>query len=302
MPGNYARLGSYTVGIVTITPEAAQEVLLSHMAANRTPVTEQVALLTEHIKGGTFVITGEPLIFDATEKMINGRHRLTACCRAKLPIPAMLVLGVANDVFRYIDQQARRRISQILQMIGEFHTKALSGAISTYHAFLCTGIPARTGATERLGVDAAIDILGRNGGLRESATLFRGPAKSPKWRNPASVAALHYVFSHVNPSLATDFVTAVASGTIPSADPKWGAVRALLKCLDNNLAAAKKYDFKHLSALIIKAWNNLARGLPAKSLRWDEENEPFPQVYGWRYENDAPALDANGCPLVSRTL
>jgi hypothetical protein len=76
------------------------------------------------------VLTGEPIILDENDKVLDGQHRLNACLIAKKPFRTLLVRGVRRgSAFLAMGSGEKRRAAHALAIAGELNTKVLQAAL-----------------------------------------------------------------------------------------------------------------------------------------------------------------------------
>lgn len=105
-----------TVGLELITPEKAEEYLLSNIENNRDINHHRVATYTADILSGDWSNNGETIKFDQDGKLIDGQHRLMAIKKANKPVYMWVARGVDGNAFRTVDTGLARTTKQILKM------------------------------------------------------------------------------------------------------------------------------------------------------------------------------------------
>lgn len=104
-----------------ITPEMA-EVMLERNASeewkNRPQSSQAVARIAKTMKDARWMFTGEPIIFSDTGNLLNGQHRLTAAYEAQATFPSLVVFGIDNEAFKFMDIGTRRQASHIFSIEG----------------------------------------------------------------------------------------------------------------------------------------------------------------------------------------
>ena len=87
-----------------ITPTIAQR-YLDNGDNFRKPIPSHVHILAEKMKGGRWEDTGEPIIFDADDRLIDGSNRMHAVIEAGCSIRFLAVRGVAKSANDLIDME-----------------------------------------------------------------------------------------------------------------------------------------------------------------------------------------------------
>ena len=120
-------------GVHTIMPESAEELLRRNLpGANRKASLSTIIYYAHQMKAGEWPLTGQPLIFDADGKLVDGQHRLWACLLAGVPFTTFVVTDIPTNprLFAYIDNSRSRSPANALQTAG------FNGVSSTIAAIL----------------------------------------------------------------------------------------------------------------------------------------------------------------------
>lgn len=292
MPGAYARLGDLVVGRVLITPEIASYILDKHNLKNRAPIKTQIAMLASDIAADRFLLTGETLIFDREQRLINGQNRLHAVVQSSGAIETLVVVGVDPNVFQVLDQQSRRTLGQVLQITGEVNTTTVASAITFFEDFLQSGTICHAHPEKRLTIVQRIKLVSMYPGLRECASYMKQRGKVARmFRSIGLAVAMRYVFMAADRELGAQFFDHLLNYNVPT-DGRWNATKLLLTRLVNNLSETSKLPKKYISALTTKAWNSLIADRTLKVLRFNDEDEEFPVVDGFTYTDGVPEFPA----------
>jgi hypothetical protein len=97
--------------VVTITPTMAKAIVATdaHKMQNRQLRSGKIAQYAEAMKDRSWVLTGQPLVFeggallDALGRLLDGYHRVAACIRANRPFVTFIVVGIEAKAFRMLD-------------------------------------------------------------------------------------------------------------------------------------------------------------------------------------------------------
>lgn len=96
--------------IITVSPEMAKQ-WLSKVKVNRKMRIKYVDFLSEEIKKGRFIYTGDPIRFDIEGYLIDGQHRLSAIIQSNIPVTLSVIEGLSPDSFYKIDTGISRSLS-----------------------------------------------------------------------------------------------------------------------------------------------------------------------------------------------
>lgn len=105
----------------TITPEIAEQMLKRNpKGANRKANLPTVLYYASQMKRSDWPRTGQPLIFDATGKLVDGQHRLWAAYLGGVSFETYVVTNVPphERLFAYIDNGKSRSPANALQTAG----------------------------------------------------------------------------------------------------------------------------------------------------------------------------------------
>lgn len=115
--------------IVEVTPELAR-LFLETNDYNRNISPRRVIAYTADILKGKWEINGETIKFDASGKLIDGQHRLSAIIRAGVTVPIEISFGLPYNSFTTIDTGKCRTAGDIVSIYGTKENSALiAGAL-----------------------------------------------------------------------------------------------------------------------------------------------------------------------------
>jgi hypothetical protein len=97
---------------VKITPKFAKEIL-TYRVPNRNPKMSVVGRYAADMLNGKWDLSGQPIIFDESFRLLDGLHRLCAVVEADTPIESFVVTGVNRDSFLLTDVGSARSLQDI---------------------------------------------------------------------------------------------------------------------------------------------------------------------------------------------
>ena len=103
--------------IVSISPDYAQE-LLKNNSLNRPVNQGRVNTYAKDMKEGRWVLNGESIIVSDSNKLLDGQHRLLAIMKSGATIQSLVVYGVKETYFPYIDTGKERNVRDVLSIQG----------------------------------------------------------------------------------------------------------------------------------------------------------------------------------------
>lgn len=231
-------------GKQTISPAIARA-WLSRNKVNRPLVRQHVDALKAAIAGGGYLYTGEPVIFDNGDWLIDGQHRLTAIAEGTRPVEINVVIGVEPRAQDVIDVGRRRELSDLLHMkYGVSDSKTAASAIRMLVCYRKSdgkyvrrtpGVnpPVPTPTLEE-GHACYLEEKGIVGSVSVASAICRHLG-----HGRGAWTFMHYLMSHIDADAAQDVFDGLATG----AGLKKGDAILTFR---NQLIARKKQDAKAL--------------------------------------------------------
>lgn len=103
--------------IITTTKEIVDGLLACNIS-NRNPRQRVVNQYRRDIENGNWHLTHQGIALSANDVLIDGQHRLLAIKEAGYPaVKILLVSGLNHDVQKYVDQQAKRTMKDVLKVV-----------------------------------------------------------------------------------------------------------------------------------------------------------------------------------------
>ena len=223
-------------------------------------------------------LTGEPLIFSVSGRLLNGQHRLVACIETGLSFPCLVVFGIDDDAFKYIDIGTRRTAAHIF-MIEDIPNYAVVAAASRV---VLAYDQRQIGSGEHSGVKLVIenqellDWYRSNERIQESVH-FGALTREASHHSKTVGTALHYIFARKHRANADEFCERVGAGIgLEKSSPEY----RLRKALDDSAKDEKKrLHWSTKMAYTVISWNNCRQGTSPRTLTWRTEarpDAPFP--------------------------
>jgi hypothetical protein len=252
-----------------ITPDEARSIL------NLTPELRKVSSRTveaysRDMAAGLWKLNGEPIVLSASEEVLNGVIRLSACVKANCSFPTLVVRGIDVSAAKSSDALRRRTVADVLTIRKEKDGRALAAAL----AHICRLAVSAGGASPAsISSQHLLKILELNPDIRLSLRLTRDVHPLI----PHGLAtALHYIFSTLDSKLADEFFQ-----DLVEQDGTKGKVTTQLKRqLEESVRARGARNIRMISALVIKSWEAGRKSISLLSLRYAPD-ERFPQISGF---------------------
>lgn len=262
-----------TMRIVYVTPLMATELLIGN-TKNRPLTWNQVLKYAGAMKRGEWQLNGEPIIVDVNGVLQNGQHRLQAVVEANVTIPFVFVEGVAEEAFRTQDQGKGRRVSDVLALKGEKHTRILASAAA--HLFMI-----ESGAYEKLSPESCNkaypsmaqieDTVDRHPGIRDAVS--KSDIHTKYFISPTALAVSRYILSTVDEAEADKFFASLTSGVgLESRSP----ILQLRNQLQNYKLKGMRMAAPTVIAMVFIAWNKWRNNEKCNFIRYVPGADNFP--------------------------
>lgn len=98
----------------TVTPEMAAQILDASNRGNRKLRPGVVSKYAAMMKNGDWKLSPEPIVLSATNRLLNGQHRLSAVVQSGQPCNFFVIRGVADETFSVLDRGAGRNVADAL--------------------------------------------------------------------------------------------------------------------------------------------------------------------------------------------
>ena len=255
--------------VLSVTPDLALEWLAKN-TRNRPIRKTHVQDLADRMRRGEWHLNGEPIKFSTSGVLLDGQHRLEAVLESECTVEFMVVYNLAEEAYETIDTGMKRTMADFFAVRDEKHSKQLSSALR-YLSYLLAG---RTDFNSRFTNSQALNVLETHSNVRNSLDPGLDVARLMQ---AGLAAALHYLFSSVDPEKAEEFFERLATG----ADLCTG--HPILQLRQRLLERPKGYQIRPVmaAALTIKSWNAFYQNRQMVNLRWrqsGETPEPFPAI------------------------
>lgn len=229
---------------------------------NRKLEKKRVERFAEMMRRGVWLENGASIVMNGT-MLLDGQHRLSAVIASGVSLPMVVVRDVPTQSFSTIDTGKSRTLADYLGIEGFSHAATLASAIRQFSA-LRSGLsianaysPHKTAMT----YEELSQMLTDYPQIKRSVEyIFMIDAKPPM--QPATLAALHALFSEKAPILADRYITRITAGT--NLEP--GSVEASVygRLLSRSLGQSRRLRPVEKTYLVIKGWNMLRRDEPMR--------------------------------------
>ena len=231
--------------VVDVTPKMAKQ-LLDKNTHNRPIRQSRVDRYTKDMLEGLWVQCGDTVCVSETGVLLNGQHRLLAVVASGVTIRMILVTGIADDAFPFMDGGVPRSGADALSIEGRKNCNTLSAAAKLVKAYT----NGKWREADNPSNHAIVEMVGEYVGLEESARV----AASMKFLAGASgLCAAHYLVSRKDKDGADAFFEYLKTGAGMTATDPIHLLRDRL--LREKAMMDKKLPAMLVVALIVKTWN-----------------------------------------------
>ena len=257
----------------TITPSIAREwIAKSERFRNRRLNPSHVKHLAGMMRSGQWRMVYDPIRIDDRGRVLDGQHRLHAVVDSDVNIEALVIRGLSEESFLWMDIGRKRTSGDALIFGNVRHAKQVSVALS----WLCRIEGGATGNDYQLPQPhEALRFLELHPEIEGSvARCMRASA----FVSVGMLSALHFLFAKQSESLADLFIDAVVSGEcLRAGDPALELRQKLIRSRGSKVGISPIEQ----CALAIKAWNMARAGAVCRTLRFRSRGvspEAFPEI------------------------
>lgn len=243
---------------------------------NRPSSEKGVRRYVRAMKAG-WKLTGETIVFGRSGRLLNGQHRLKACMESGATFPCLVVFGIDDNAFTFMDSGIKRTAGHIFAIDGVPNAAGASAATRLLYGY--DKERDWSGNAPDVDSDPLLAFYHENEGLAESVNvgqrLYHTRLMVISW-----ASFLHYVMTRKSRSEANDFFEKLITGIglTSKNDPVW---KLRNKLETNARSDSASLSLPHIGAFTVQAWNAVRTGSSRDLFRWRGEqapNQSFPRV------------------------
>lgn len=268
------------VSVEYVTPVIAAKWLDEYNGSNRRQRPPHVRKITNAMTDERWLFAGDPIRFDRNGNLLDGQHRLQGVVESGRGQWFLIIRNMDPLIFPLIDTElAPRTIRDVLDVDGTYE-ETVTGTLGQMAPWLWRWRNDKMDTAIRPDKAQMLEAVTSCPGVEDSAEANR---LCYGFTPPGMIGALHYIFSTVDPSAATEFVEQLA---IAEPDKNYatlfGELRWRLEKAKENKTKSYKAAYKVQAAWVIKAFNAFRAGqlTEHESLAWAAAKEPYPSVDG----------------------
>ncbi len=242
----------------TITPAMAEKFLLTNKL-NRRLSDRNVDALYLQMKGGNWMLTGDPIKFSAEGNLIDGQHRLKAIIKYGSPVDLFVAKGLEEECFQVIDTGKNRSAADVLSASGIKYSNSIA-AIAKAIILWKSGIFSKTGGHTRLTATnkSILEFVENTPDIHEISAYCQNHIYQNFRLIPLStIAMLYFILSKKNQTKCDEFFGKYASGIDLS---KNNPIRHLRDRLIKDKMNKSRLNLRDKTALMVYTWNNFIQG------------------------------------------
>lgn len=248
--------------------------------------------LSAEMLNGTFLLTGETVIFGLDANVCNGQTRLSAVINSGTEQEILTVFGVNQEkVFPVLDHGRKRSLKDALYRQDK-EKKNLNLIASTIRAVwqLLNTHETRAGglSSHTKPPDTSyLKMWEQHPDIEDAVKLIVGPANCLAFRaGPAFAAALLWILCRIDREEAINMYVNMAQGSMPL-EAQWTAPRKFVKRVTS---VEEEGEFSRVTyrALLIKTWNFFRLKESPERLAFMNLREDFPLIEGLAYKDGLP--------------
>ncbi|MBO4719023.1 MAG: hypothetical protein J5658_04015 [Prevotella sp.] len=258
-----------------ITPEMARE-YLTRNNRNRPINKTTVEDYARQIEQGLWKLNGEAIIISSKGNVLDGQHRLKACCMADQPIDSVIIEGVDEELFSTIDTGRARTAGDIFAIDGINNPTRKSSVITAYFNLRrneATYAPSESIRKVKVSKQEILDFYRENEELVTQVTSYASSSYDHVRLLTISTMGAYILYlihdrHHPEQKVYDFFCELTGASEITNQ-----TVSLLRDALLRNITKQRVLTISQRNAYIIKAWNAYITGKELKNLSYNKSQE-----------------------------
>jgi hypothetical protein len=288
------------VSVEFIDPAYAQR-LLDSQVHNRPPKPMRLRKYSQDMTDGIWPFTSQPLIISDQGHVIDGQHRLTSIIQSGVTVACLVVWGVDETVFPYLDNGAARTAGDALALRGLLDSIApghngMAQALASACAYVLREKEGQEISAAACSQKQALDIIGEHPGLVAAFEHVRTQKNVVKRIGLGPATYAYYRAGQRNEAKRDEFFHGIeTTAMLDEGSPILQLINWLDRALRDRKRRTKHYE---KMAYIIKAWNFFEKDVTLavkNGLQWHstprgekKAREPFPK---WGNVSQEPSAE-----------
>ncbi len=260
-----------------ITPKVAMD-MLKRNVSNRKLSKAHANFLAKEMMIGNWTFDGQPIRFSEAGGLLDGQHRLTAIVESDSTQKFLVVTGINSEAFAVMDTGKNRSGGDVFSINGVKNPNSCAAATkiillhhngrnSTRGGLKGRVKPSNTDLINYFNEHKDIEQL-----VADSNNLY---LSFQKILSLSVIAGYKYLMAERDVVASEDFWRKVCTGLgLEEGSP----IIALRNKLMQDKMSKASLPATEKKAIIFKAWNAYRKGEKVQFLRWNKENESFPEL------------------------
>ncbi len=261
--------------LALVTPENAADALRTSKG-NRSLRPTAIAQMASQMQKGEWALTGEPIIFSLDGSLIDGHHRLTAVVLSGVSILSIVVEGIPQGAFAYIDIGIIRTPGDIFGLAGIVDANNSAAAVRSmleYRAAVGSiSISALQGAKNPSKAHL-MELWMKDQEQWQEAASLAGRIYKALHASRAMMTGMVFLFLSVDSKMARAFCEDVISGAeLVEGNPALTFRNNLMRASNTKMAESNR---RSLMVKFCQCWNAYRKGQKLMVTRHNEA-QPIP--------------------------
>lgn len=253
-------------GVYLVSPQIAASWLQFNRPENRRMSQRQVTMLAATMLAGEYLLTHQPIAFDAFGRLIDGQHRLAAVVQSGVSVQMWVIIGADPETFGVVDTGLARRPTQFLRVK---HSNSIHGALGMIRfAETCRANDGQVpeGFQFTMDVKPCLDMLSDWPEVKDHAQAADRIFRACRLPPAPLVAVLAQAARGSYPEKLGAFVEGLKSGAELTSTSPILALRR--RGMEHRSGMRAFKDRVAMYGVMVKAWNAHARGAGISCLKF----------------------------------
>jgi hypothetical protein len=248
-----------------VTPEVASA-WLAEAGPNRLTSEGRVAQYARDMAEGRWRSNGEPIVRDSDGRVRDGKHRLSACVKARVGFWTFVVTDVDPQECALFDAGRLRTVGDRLAIEGVPNARSVMASVRLL--WLYRRGPSHLFSTKSPPTQQElVDCFHQNPRISEFVSRY-SRRKDMALASPAVFGFVAFVLEQIDPEESAMFMEDLISGVALEADDPVYRLRERFIRARRDVATKGTMNPGHQVALIFVAWNHRRNRRSCLSLTW----------------------------------
>lgn len=261
--------------------------MLGSNTVNRRKKDLRIDRYARDMTNGSWRLTGQPVQFSRSGRLLDGQNRLMACINDGVPFQTFVCVGLDDDAMIAIDKGAPRSFADDLMILGYSNANRLAAAVSAIYRYMLTDdIGALASQTQRLSMssDEGFEVLRGHPGIESTMGELGRREKLSKVAPMSVMDSFAYVVGRVHHDDMAYFFDRIGN---PVGLKEGSPILALISASESDRIKRQRIgvrgglNSRYKVALLTKAWNAYMKGRTVSKLSYragGARPEDFPQL------------------------